>query len=115
MTIDPLPSVNGWRLLGASGRIDALTAPEAEGACLAAIRAFPAVALDLSAVVFMSSAGLRVLLSSLKCALERGSAFALVAPQGPVQEVLYMSGFTDTFEIVEGAAALPEAPSADRG
>ena len=111
MTIDPLPSLNGWQILGASGRIDALTAPEAEGACHAAIQAYPAVALDLSAVDFMSSAGLRVLLSSLKCALERGSAFALVAPQGPVREVLYMSGFTDTFEIVEGAAELPLDPA----
>jgi anti-sigma B factor antagonist len=99
---DALP----WKILTASGRIDALTGAETERACHEALQEVPRVALDLRAVCYMSSAGLRVLLSSLKFAGSRNGAFALIAPQETVREILDMSGFSRIIPIVDDAANL---------
>lgn len=95
-----------WKVMAASGRIDALTGADIERACLEALQASPRVALDLRAVVYMSSAGLRVLLSSLKFATSRNGAFALIGPQEAVREVLEMSGFSRIFQIVDDPSLL---------
>lgn len=100
------PSEHPWKVLAASGRLDALTGGNMERACHEALAQSPKVALDLRNVNYMSSAGLRVLLSSLKLASSQNGAFALIAPQDGVREVLEMSGFTKIFVIVEDAANL---------
>jgi len=107
MSIQELPSVGPWKVLAASGRIDALTGADTEKACHAALDQAPKVALDLRAVHYMSSAGLRVLLSSLKYAAARQGAFVLIAPQEAVREVLEMSGFAKILAIVPDGADLP--------
>jgi len=106
MSIQELPTRNNWKVLAASGRLDALTGPEMERACHAAIDTLPKLALDLREVNYMSSAGLRVLLSSLKYAAARNGAFALVAPQETVREVLEMSGFSKILLIVDDTSSL---------
>jgi len=100
------PAGNQWKVLAAQGRMDALTGAETERACLEAIKSHARVALDLRAVVYMSSAGLRVLLASLKSATSRNGVFALVGPQDAVREVLEMSGFSRIFQIVDAPSLL---------
>ncbi len=51
------------------------------------------VALDLAAVGFVSSAGLRVLLKAAKLAKASGTAFVICGLQPTVREVYEISGF----------------------
>lgn len=102
---DDLPA-RPWRILTVSGRIDALTGTTTERACHEALREDPRLALDLRAVSYLSSAGLRVLLSTLKLAASRNGAFALIAPQEGVREVLDMSGFSRIIPIVDDPSSL---------
>ena len=95
-----------WKILTASGRIDALTGVDTERQCHEAIQGHAQVALDLRSVVYMSSAGLRVLLSSLKLAASRNGAFVLIGPREAVREVLEMSGFSRVFQIVDDPSLL---------
>ena len=106
MSTEEFSENRAWRVLAVSGRIDAVSGAGTEKACLAAIEEASKVALDLRAVNYMSSAGLRVLLSSLKFATSRNGAFALIAPQEAVREVLEMSGFSKIFLIVDDASNL---------
>ena len=82
------------------GEIDALTAKE--------VAAFlgnqlgegkSQLVADLSQVGYMSSAGLRALLATLKEARHRGGDFRLAAAQDNVQQVLDMSGFSGIFQV----------------
>lgn len=63
---------------------------------------------DLSEVDFMSSAGLRALLASLKKSRQSGGDLCLVAPRPDVERILKMSGFTSiltTYPSVDEALA----------
>jgi anti-anti-sigma factor len=76
-----------------AGRLDTASAPSVERALLAIMAPGARVVLDLSAITYISSAGLRVLLKAAKEARAAGGAFALAAPQPAVREVLDVSGF----------------------
>jgi anti-sigma B factor antagonist len=54
---------------------------------------------DFSAVNYMSSAGFRVLLATLKECRAKGGDFVLAAPQKNVVQLLEMSGFTNFLKI----------------
>jgi anti-sigma B factor antagonist len=96
-----------WKILAPTGRIDSITGSALEASCHEAIESNPQVALDLRGVAYMSSAGLRVLLSSLKFASSRNAIFLLIGPQEAVREVLEMSGFSRIFGIVDVPSRLP--------
>lgn len=78
--------------LAASGEIDVHTAP----ALAAAIDAAgPDVQLDLSAVEFVDSSGLRVLIDSHQRLSDAGGGLRIVALSEPVRRLLEISGVTD--------------------
>ncbi|MEW6405846.1 MAG: STAS domain-containing protein [Chloroflexota bacterium] len=54
---------------------------------------------NLSQVEYLSSAGLRVLLSALKSARQRGGDLYLARLQENVRQVLDLAGFTSIFKI----------------
>ena len=54
---------------------------------------------DLSQVGYMSSAGLRALLATLKEARHQRGDFRLAAAQDNVRQVLEMSGFSGIFQV----------------
>ncbi|CAN5410232.1 anti-sigma factor antagonist [soil metagenome] len=54
---------------------------------------------DLSQVTYMSSAGLRAFLTTLKETRRGGGDFRLAAIQASVRQVLDMTGFTSIFKI----------------
>jgi anti-anti-sigma factor len=83
----------GARIASLSGRLDTASAPAAEEKLLGMLRGGGALVVDLGAVHYVSSAGLRALLKAAKQAKAAGAAFALAAPQPPVREVLEISGF----------------------
>ncbi len=85
-------------VLHINGRIDTVTSPELEKAIVATPAEITAIILDMKEVAYISSAGLRVLLSTQKKMNKCGS-MKLVGVCETVMEVLEMTGFADILEI----------------
>ena len=83
-----------------AGRLDGFTSPthEAELKALLAGEA-QSVTIDLSQLDYVSSAGLRVLLTTAKMAKAKGGEVVLTSPAPVVLEVLKISGFDKIFDI----------------
>ena len=89
----------GGRLtISVGGRVDTVTAPELE----ANLKFGDAtcVVIDLANVPYMSSAGLRLLLTAHKTMLGRGGELQVANVQSAVREVLDITGFSDILNIV---------------
>ena len=80
-------------VLAPIGRIDTITSPELEAAI--AYDGVDELVFDLSQVDYISSAGLRVLLSSQK--KMAGKAMKIVNAKPAVKEVFDITGFSDIF------------------
>ena len=73
MEVTEKTGVGSWVVMVATGRADAHTASQLESALVARVQAGAEhLALDLSEVPFMSSAGLRSLLTALKLLQKKG-------------------------------------------
>lgn len=86
------------------GRLDTATAVATEGKLLGMLAQGPVIA-DLSAVRYVSSAGLRVLLKAAKQAKGSGHSFSVVGLQAPVREVFEISGFDKIIPAFDSRAA----------
>jgi anti-anti-sigma factor len=84
--------VSGINFVAIEGRLDTETAPVFERQLLELL-AKAGIVLDMAAVRFVSSAGLRILLKAAKAARAAGHGFALCGLQPTVQEVFDISGF----------------------
>jgi anti-sigma B factor antagonist len=92
--------VSGVQVVEVSGSVDAGTAERFEENLLPLAQGDnPQVAVDLEAVTYMSSAGLRILLAAQKAARAQGGEVVLVAMQPNVQEVFSMVGFDALFRL----------------
>ncbi|ACL17234.1 STAS domain-containing protein [Methanosphaerula palustris] len=89
---------NGCSLIRVDGRLDTLTAPEFDAAGDRWISGGRQV-LDLSGLVYISSAGLRSLLLAQRRQQSLGGTLVLAAPGGLVEEVLSVAGFDTLFDI----------------
>ena len=89
------------------GTIDALTSPEVISAFTKHINdGHPNLVVDFSGVEFMSSAGLRALLASVKEARSQSGDLRLASVPGPIHKILKMAGFHN---IVKVYASVDEA------
>jgi len=86
------------RTITITGRVDTVTAPEFES-CLKFGNAMQVV-LDLANVSYMSSAGLRLLLTAHKTMLGKGGELQIANVQPAVKEVLDITGFSDILNLV---------------
>jgi anti-anti-sigma factor len=87
-------------VLGLAGRLDAQSAGEAEAAFNQALdEGCQQVLVDMSGVEYISSAGLRVLLSTAKKLSASGGKLVLAGLKPYVQEVFEVAGFTAIFQI----------------
>ena len=87
-------------VLRIQGRLDASSAPDLEKRLCEVIDSTDkAVILDFSPLVYISSAGLRVLLMSAKKLNGTGRAFLLCGLNANVMEVLKITGFHRILEI----------------
>lgn len=98
---------NGWTLLYVEGRLDRLTAQDAGEKADKVFAATQKLAVDMSGLEYLSSAGIRVLLRLTKQAQAEGKAFALVAPSGMVKVVLAESRMDMFATIYTSADELP--------
>ena len=83
----------GKLILAPIGRVDTITSPELEAAVV--LDGIDELVFDLAQVDYISSAGLRVLLSSQK--KMAGKSMKIVNAKPAVKEVFDITGFSDIF------------------
>jgi anti-sigma B factor antagonist len=99
-------------VMALEGRLDAETSPAFQDRLLAAIDGSSnAILLDFSALHYISSAGLRVLLIAAKRLRERDGSFALCSLSSNIQEIFKVSGFDAIIKIHGDRAKALEAMS----
>ena len=92
-------SMNGTTLeIALEGRLDTMTAPELEAELKGSMNGAESLVLDFSKLEYISSAGLRVLLSAHKAMSGKGG-MKVTHVNEIVQEVFEVTGFTDILAI----------------
>lgn len=82
------------------GRVDSATAPDLETALKSLVDTDKTqIVLDLADVEYMSSAGLRAMVSTLKAVKRVNGDLRLASPSPRVEEVLRLAGLTSIFSI----------------
>ena len=89
---------NGTTIIKIEGRLDTTTAPELEKAINDEGNALKNLVLDFKGVDYISSAGLRVLLTAQKKMNVQGH-MELVSVSEAVMDIFEMTGFADILEI----------------
>ncbi len=99
----------GWLVVGVGGRLDTATAPAFDEKRTAWMgEGHRRYVLDLSKLDYLSSAGLRSIISMAKQAGSDGGQVSLAGAQGLVKDVIDLSGFNvllSTFDSVDDAVA----------
>ena len=94
-----LQEKNGTELaIALEGRLDTMTAPELEAALKDALEGVETLVFDLEKLDYISSAGLRVLLSAQKTMNRQGSMKVLHANE-MILEIFEVTGFSDILTI----------------
>lgn len=89
---------DGEALVALEGRLDTTTAPNLEGELKAFIPDVKALVFDFEKLEYISSAGLRILLSAQKTMNRQGSMKLIhVAPA--INEIFEVTGFSDILTI----------------
>jgi anti-anti-sigma factor len=95
-----LSQKSGTTIVQIAGSMDALSSDEAQTFFDKQINnTQKCLVIDLSQVDYLSSAGLRVLISALKNARQRGGDLYLAGLQDNVRQVLNLAGFASIFKI----------------
>ena len=98
----------GYCVVRLDGRLDAVTAPEVEGFLGQEVEeGKAALAVDLSGVDYVSSAGLRVFLVTAKKLKASGGELSLAGLTGNVKEVIEISGFPSIMPCFDSVNDLP--------
>lgn len=100
-------------VLKLAGRLDATTVSQLERALTdAQLSGNRVIVIDLSDLTYVSSSGLRVLLTGRSNARKRGGEVFLCSLRPPVREVFEMVGFTAVFTIFDTLEQATEAAAA---
>lgn len=95
-------------VIALAGDIDGKTAPEAQEQISPLVRPGSKILLDMSAVDYMSSAGLRVLLATYRQITAGEGSIALVGLSEEIEDTMSVTGFLrffTTHETVEAGVA----------
>ncbi|MCB0129688.1 MAG: anti-sigma factor antagonist [Caldilineaceae bacterium] len=87
------------------GDIDGNTAPDAQAQIVPLASPDAKIVLDMSAVDYMSSAGLRMLLVIYRTIMGQGGKVALVGLSEELQDTMTLTGFMDFFDVFESVSA----------
>ncbi len=82
-----------------AGRLDTVTAPELEEDILAVLPSITALELDFAGIDYISSAGLRVLLTSQKRMNEQDGSMKLTHVDPMIMGIFEMTGFSEILTI----------------
>ncbi len=91
-------------ILKLTGDIDSRSAPEFQDQAQTLVREKPKLLIDMSEVKFMSSAGLRVILSLWR-QKPAGSRIILAGLSEPIKDTMEVTGFLELFTLT---ATIPE-------
>ena len=97
MTINQTKNGNAL-VLALEGRLDTMTAPQLEAALKEALPGVEALTFDLEKLDYISSAGLRVLLSAQKQMNKQGEMKVINAGE-TIMEIFEVTGFSDILTI----------------
>ena len=89
---------NGKAVIRPEGRLDTVTAPELESVIKETLPGLKELTLDFEGLVYISSAGLRVLLSAQKAMNAQGE-MKLCNVNETVMEIFEVTGFSDILTI----------------
>ncbi len=93
-------NLNGTTLeIALEGRLDTVTAPELEDVVKRELDGVNALVMDFSKLDYISSAGLRVLLSAHKIMAGKGGEMKVTNVNEIVREVFEVTGFEDILTI----------------
>ncbi|HEY4691650.1 MAG TPA: STAS domain-containing protein [Anaerolineae bacterium] len=85
-------------VVSVSGRVDSAAAPDLEKSLQSLIESRRnQIVVELADVDYMSSAGLRALVSALKAAKKGGGDLVIARPSSRVREVIDLAGLTSVF------------------
>ena len=90
---------NGKAAFDLEGRLDTVTAPELEKELKASLEGITELTMDFGKLEYISSAGLRVLLSAQKSMNKQGE-MKLMNVNETVMEIFEVTGFSDILTIV---------------
>ncbi|MBR5343266.1 MAG: STAS domain-containing protein [Oscillospiraceae bacterium] len=89
---------NGKALFALEGRLDTTTAPELEKALKESFPGLSELTLDFAGLEYISSAGLRVLLSAQKI-MNRQGEMKIVHVNETIAEIFEVTGFSDILTV----------------
>ena len=86
--------------LKVKGRLDTMTSPQLDKEVETNLKGTELLTMDLSELDYVSSAGLRVLLSAHKSMTKQGGSMVVRAVSVEVQEVFTITGFSEILTIM---------------
>lgn len=98
MTVDTRIE-RGRMNVSVKGRLDTTTSSELEMTLNEGLRGIQELIFDFAALEYISSAGLRVLLSAHKTVKKQGGKTIVRRANEEVREVLFITGFSDIMEV----------------
>lgn len=106
MEIENTGEEKGWTIIKVTGRMDAVTAPEFESRMLDWINdGDTQVIIDLAGLEYISSAGLRSILTIAKKLKSTAGKLILASLRNTVKEVFEISGFSTIIPVRDSVGA----------
>jgi anti-sigma B factor antagonist len=102
-----LESHNNWQVIKVSGQVDSKTVGDLRDFIDNELAQGQPVALELTEVPFMSSAGLRTLLTLQRKTMDMGVDLALVGVAEEIADTMKVTGFYQFFTIYESLDSIP--------
>jgi anti-anti-sigma factor len=90
---------SGKFTIAIEGKLDATTAPEFQNVLIHAFDEAKEIALDFAKLAYISSAGLRVLLTGQKTAKAKGVSITILNVSQEIINIFNMTGFADILTI----------------
>lgn len=103
-----LESLDRWQVIRVTGQIDSKTVGELRDFIDSELTQGLAVALELTDVPFMSSAGLRTLLTLQRKTSDMGVDLALIGVASEIADTMKVTGFYQFFTIYDSLQNLPQ-------
>jgi len=101
-------TIKGWQIIGVSGQLDSKTIGDLRDYLDENIKGDLPVALELSEVPFMSSAGLRTMLILFRKTQDMNVKLCLVGLNEEIAETMKVTGFYQYFRNYSNIAEIPE-------
>jgi anti-sigma B factor antagonist len=100
--------IGAWTVLGVSGELDAATGPALRQAIVDQLGSQMALVIDLSAVPFLDSSGLGILVAALKRVREVDGRLKLVIASDDIRKLMRITSLDLVFDITDNLADATE-------